>query len=42
MPKQWALYLNAPHAYTVRDGKVVSVRMYEDTQAQAAAFGAGG
>jgi ketosteroid isomerase-like protein len=28
------------HAYTVRDGKVVSVRLYEDTQAQAAAFGA--
>jgi uncharacterized protein len=28
------------HAYTVRDGKVVAVRIYEDTEAQAAAFGA--
>jgi ketosteroid isomerase-like protein len=26
------------HAYTVRDGKVASVRLYEDTQAQAVAF----
>jgi uncharacterized protein len=29
------------HAYTVREGKVVSVRIYEDTQAQAEAFAAG-
>jgi ketosteroid isomerase-like protein len=27
------------HAYTVREGKVVAVRLYEDTQAQAVAFG---
>ena len=27
------------HAYVVRDGKVVSVRLYEDTHAQAVAFG---
>jgi len=27
------------HAYTVRDGKVTAVRLYEDTQAQAVAFG---
>ena len=26
------------HAYTVHDGKVASVRLYEDTQAQAVAF----
>jgi ketosteroid isomerase-like protein len=30
------------HAYTVRDGKVVAVRLYEDTQAQAAAFATAG
>jgi ketosteroid isomerase-like protein len=30
------------HAYTVREAKVVSVRLYEDTQAEAAAFGAAG
>jgi len=27
------------HAYTVREGKVATVRLYEDTQAQAVAFG---
>lgn len=28
------------HAYTLREGKVIAVRLYEDTQAQAAVFGA--
>src|SRR5664279_3565200 len=30
------------HSYTVRDGKVASVRLYEDTRAHAVAFGVTG